>query len=123
MLLWINLGVDIAIAVVLLAIFVLFTIFTNKSMKKFETIPKGFIWLYVLDVLYLFAAVTFILWMFEYDFQTSLTDMWASVQDTVLAKVGALIGTAITIILTMVILRVSAIIIRRTGEKAKNNKT
>ncbi|MBN2539897.1 MAG: mechanosensitive ion channel family protein [Bacilli bacterium] len=119
---WINLGIDIVIAVLLIFVFVLLTFFTNRGMKKHETLPKGYIWFYVLDVLYLIGAIGFILWMFGFDYQTAWNDIWTSIQGGFLAKVGALIGTAATIMVTMLIVRITSILTRRAGDKAKLNK-
>ncbi|HOO43982.1 MAG TPA: mechanosensitive ion channel family protein [Bacillota bacterium] len=122
MLLSIELGWSIAISIGLIAIFILFTLYINRLMKKQETPKKGIIWLYLLDVIMLFVFLGFIMWMFGYDYQTELNTLWSNINSGFVQKIGAIIGTVITIFLAMFIIKVVNIFVKKASTREALNK-
>lgn len=104
------------------SIFIWLTIFINKLINKQVIMKKWMLLLYGLDILILLVIIGFIMWMFGYDLIAEANTLWVSVQQGFINKLGALIGTAITIFIAMLVLRVFSIFVRKTSKKLNPNK-
>lgn len=113
---------SILLAVLLGGAFIGFTIFINRKIKKQDEVKKGMIWLYVLDAILLFASLGVILWLFGYEIETELGKLWTSIETGFASKVGAIIGTVITIFITMFIVKVANIFVKKASNRAQFNK-
>lgn len=115
-------SLSIILTVAVIVFFIWLTIFINKLINKQVIMKKWMLLLYGLDILILLVIIGFIMWMFGYDLIAEANTLWVSVQQGFINKLGALIGTAITIFIAMLVLRVFSIFVRKTSKKAESKQ-
>jgi moderate conductance mechanosensitive channel len=115
-------GWAVAITAALAVVFVWITVIINKFISKQDEMKTWMVMLYVIDVILLLVAVGFTMWMFGYDIVTELNNIWTSIKQGIVDKVGALIGSAITIFVVMLILRIFRIFVKKAANKSALNK-
>jgi len=115
-------GWAVVITVALAAAFTFITVVINKFISRQDEMKTWMVLLYVIDVTLLLVGVGFVMWMFGYDTATELNNIWISIKQGLLDKVGALIGSAITIFVVMLILRVFRIFVKKAANESALNK-
>lgn len=115
-------GWAVVITVALAVVFVFITVVINKFISRQDEMKTWMVLLYVIDVTLLLVGVGFVMWMFGYDITTELNNIWISIKQGILDKVGALIGSAITIFVVMLILRVFRIFVKKAANESALNK-
>lgn len=115
-------GWAVVITIALAAVFIFLTVLINKFISKQDEMKTWMVLLYVMDVVILFGAVGFVMWMFGYDIVTELNNIWTAIKQGIVDKVGALIGTAITIFVVMLVLRIFRIFVKKAANKSAMNK-
>ncbi len=113
-----SIGISIIITIILVVFFIWMTVFINKFINKQEVMKKWMLLLYGIDILILLGIIGFIMWMFGYDLVTELNHIWTSIQTGFISKIGVLIGSAITIFIAMLVLRIFNIFVKKTSKKA-----
>lgn len=111
----VNIVVTIAISIVVITLFVLERIFIKK---REETIKKWVLFLLFLASLVVFAGAALgIMLVWNLDISTFASQYWTDIVTFFTASVPALIGTAITLFVWFVILRIAKITLKRLGDK------
>jgi len=111
----VNIVVTIAISIVVITLFVLERIFIKK---REETIKKWVLFLLFLASLVVFVGAALgIMLVWNLDISTFASQYWTDIVAFFTASVPALIGTAITLFVWFVILRIAKITLKRLGDK------
>lgn len=111
----VNIVVTIAISIVVITLFVLERIFIKK---REETIKKWVLFLLFLASLVVFVGAALgIMLVWNLDISTFARQYWTDIVAFFTASVPALIGTAITLFVWFVILRIAKITLKRLGDK------
>lgn len=112
----------VAVSAVLGILFIGYTIYLNHMLKKDDKVRKGILALYIVDVLLFFTFFGLTLWLFGYDYQKQIAALVRVVVTVFDEKIGAIIGTFVTIFVTMFFIKISDIFMRRTSNRDLKNK-
>ncbi len=115
-----SLSITLTIAVIVF--FIWLTIFINKLINKQVIMKKWMFLLYGIDILILLVIIGFIMWMFGYDLIAEANNLWISIQQGFINKIGALIGTAITIFIAMLVIRIFNIFVKKASNKTSSKQ-
>lgn len=112
---YINTGLTVAILAVLIVLF----LFEGKLIKKYEdTLPKTIIILaYVVSFLLMTAGLLLILWVWSFDYNAILQDLQDGTLAYIEASLGRMIGTILVFFISMMIVRIAKIALKKVGVK------
>jgi small conductance mechanosensitive channel len=115
---------NIVLTVLTVAVVISFFIIENIIIKKREdTLKKVFIILaYILSFLVLVTAVGLILFIWSFDLNTYVNDIWMNFTEQLAASIGRIVSSVIIIFVAMFILRISKITVKRIGLKEGPNQ-
>ena len=123
MFLFTNSVLNIGLTIVLVIIFVLLSYFVNKTINKNpDEIKKGFLWYYLFLFLFLLIFVGVSLWSFDIDPFALLLDLWDKLVSLMTDSIGSIIGTVITIFVSVIIIKLVNILIKRASQKEGPNQ-
>jgi small-conductance mechanosensitive channel len=113
--LWLRIIFTVAVTLLLF----LFYFFQRKLAKSApEDQPKLKVFLvYVLDMVLFIVGVMFLLLVWDFDFTLLSADVFGDIEAFVMGKLGVIIGSVVTVFVTMMILKISKIAFTRFGNK------
>jgi small-conductance mechanosensitive channel len=111
-----------AISAVLGILFIGYTIYLTHMYKKDDKVSKGILALYSVDVILFFVFFGLSLWLFGYDYGKQIDAAVQAVVTIFDEKIGAIIGTLVTIFGTMFLIKFIDILIRKTLNHDLENK-
>lgn len=118
MFLFTNNALNIVLTVVLVGIYIVLGVLVNKLILKRQNENKGGIgWFYFLLFVIFVVFVGLILWFFGLDYETAAIDTWNNIKGGILEKVGAIVGSVITVFVAFFIVKIVKMIIRRASLK------
>ena len=119
-----SLGLNISLTVLTIIILFGFLFLENRLIKKKEdTLKKWIIILsYVISFIMLLASVGFILFIWEFDIAHYLNNALTDLTNLLNESVGKIISSSIVIFVSMLILRISKISVKRIGQKPGPNQ-
>ncbi len=118
----ISIGLKSVISIVMALVYIGYTIFISRHMKKQSELRAGGILLYISNLVILFVFICLILWLFNYNYQTQLDTLWTNIVNGFSAKIGALIGSVITIFVAVLIIKIVTIVFQRAAQRDSFNK-
>lgn len=110
------------ISLALVALFVVINLLINRFVKKQEKVNTATIILYIIDIVVLFGLLALILFLFGYDYETELVNLWNNIDTGIANKFGAIVGTGITFALAMFIVKATNMILRRASQREQLNR-
>ncbi|MCV2231865.1 mechanosensitive ion channel family protein [Paracholeplasma manati] len=113
---WVNAGFTIGI----LAILIVFFIFENKLIKKYEERLSKFtiIVIYIASFLLMTGGLLFILWLWSFDYSTLIQDIQDGTLAYIEASLGRMIASILVFFLSMMIVKIAKIALKKVGVKA-----
>jgi len=94
----------------------------NAYVKKQEKIKATTVLLYVIDVVMLLGFLALILYLFGYDYESELLNIWNNLDTGIANKFGAIIGTGLTVFVSMFIVKAANMLLKRTSQREHFNK-
>lgn len=111
---FLNYGLTVLLVVLYVVIFIVINKYINKHQDSGK---KGLIYLYLLLFIILFVFVGLVMWFFGYDVWMELENLWQAIETGIVDKIGAIIGTVITVFAVMMILKVVNILVKKAISK------
>ena len=109
---------NIIFTAVLLLIYIATAIIINKVIiRRQEAGKKGIIWFYLLLFVLFVVFVGLILWFFGLNYEIFATNVWNSIKDGLLLKIGAIIGSVITVFVAVFIVKIVRMLLKRASLK------
>ncbi|MBI9009831.1 MAG: mechanosensitive ion channel family protein [Tenericutes bacterium] len=119
MILFASNGLNIALTLGLLVIFIGLARFINKSMRKnIEEVKKGILLLYLVLFLVLVFFVGLSLWFFNMDLIQIIQDGIEGFVALIIENLSALVGSVVTIFVAAVLLKLIGILVIKASQKA-----
>ncbi|QLY39423.1 mechanosensitive ion channel family protein [Hujiaoplasma nucleasis] len=115
----INILISLGIVVLAIAYYLLINKFINKSDDKINKLIIFVYYLIFFIIIILGLGFGFYIW--GYDLKTYLQDLWATVGDGVLEKLGAIISTVIIILVSGFIVKIFRLLVRRSQKYMKTS--
>mgnify|MGYP001446354412 CR=1 FL=1 len=106
----------------LIAVMIGFNIIINNHVKKQEKVKVSTIILYLVDVIMLLGFLALILYLFGYDYETELANIWNNLDTGIANKFGAIVGTGLTAFIAMFIVKAANMLLKRTSSKDHFNR-
>ena len=117
-------ALNVVLTVLTVVVLISFFIIENIIIKKREDTLKKWIiiMIYIISFLLLLCAVGFILYLWSFDLESYLGDIWINFTALVNASIGRIVSSTIVIFIAMLILRISKITMKRIGLKEGPNQ-
>jgi small conductance mechanosensitive channel len=118
MLIFANVAVQAILTFAVVLIYVFIFIFANKWITKRQDSGKsGIIGLYLLLFLLFLISIGIILLIFGLDYRVVINNIWTSVSNGITEYIGAILGTVITVFMTILILKVVKFLVKKATLK------
>jgi small conductance mechanosensitive channel len=112
---YINTGLTIGILALLVVLFII----ESKLIKKYEDSLNKFVIIiaYILSSLVMTGGLLLILWIWSFDYNTIIQDLQDGTLAYIEASLGRMIGTILVFFISMLIVRIAKIALKKIGVK------
>ncbi|MBU1144866.1 MAG: mechanosensitive ion channel family protein [Firmicutes bacterium] len=113
---WMNSILSVVIVLTVLGIFIFQKIMTNKFQATLK--QWNLILIYIVEFIIFIGAIVGILFIWEYDFGTMVSDFLTNAETLIRAKTGAIFGSILTIFIATLIIKASKLALYHLEGKA-----